>query len=490
MRVQWFCLLVLMKKTNCKKTDIIILAINNRKEKNMNKSKSAVQNQLNGTDIAKLFRSQKEYLVYNQRLYLFYKELRCFIHLKRPELVPNLLKVIPAKERDAISNSSLEDAAKRLYRDFEHHRNLNELAIRGQFLLNLRNGVYDLNQGKLISGEEAVSLAKEMCFTYALDFSYIEGASLDKAPVFRRFLETSLEVTACAEKQALLLEIIGICISSVQIARKFYFFVGATKSGKSVIADLLHRIVHPELAVTAFGLNQLSGRFNVQHLEYSRLNLCRELTAGKVTGTDTLKMLVSDEPMFVEGKGKEGYVAHIHTKLLTCANQMPNFGEMDAAGNKSMTDRMVVLRFNRTISEEEMDRHLLDKLFEERDVILSMAVDALKALHDRDYIFTVPDDTKELMESYVQESRSLELFLEERCELTGKVHLSAFISAYKEFCAENALSPYKNKEISAYIANSLPAVHKEKFRQGGKYLWGWNGLSLKQEEFGLINKEE
>ncbi len=447
-------------------------------------------NQYDSQELVKMFRSKKDFVAYDQKLYILFKVLRCYIMMKKPQIALEILKVMPPDERDNVSSSALDDAVKRLYRDVEHDKDLDLLSKKGQFMLNLLNGVYDLETGRLIIGEEAERLIKELCFTYALNFSYIEGASLDNAPAFRQFLETSLEADKDPDKKTLLLEIIGICISSVQIARKFYFFVGATKSGKSVIADLLQEIIAPPVAVTTFGLNQLSGRFNVQHLEYSRLNLCRELTAGKVTGTDTLKMLVSDEPLFVEGKGKEGYVAHIHTKLLTCANQMPNLGEMDAAGNKSMTDRMVVLRFNRTISEEQMDRHLLDKLLEERDIIFSMAVDALKDLHDRDYIFTVPVDTKELMESYLQESRSLELFLEERCELTGKVHLSTFISAYKEFCAENALSPYKNKEISAYIANCYPAVHKEKFRQGGKYLWGWNGISIKQVEFGVEDKEE
>lgn len=61
-------------------------------------------------------------------------------------------------------------------------------------------------------------------------------------------------------------------------------------------------------------------------------------------------------------------MADIHTKLVTCANQMPVFGEMDSAGNKSVTDRMVVLRFNHTIPEEQMDRELPDKLLNERDI--------------------------------------------------------------------------------------------------------------------------
>lgn len=360
----------------------------------------------------------------------------------------------------------------------ERQVNLEELRQKSQFFLNLKNGVLDIRDGKLYIGEEAEKIAIEYCFTYQLDFNYNDQASVGQALEFSKFAETSLDLSSSPDKLTLLLEIIGICISSVMIARKFYFFVGATKSGKSVMADLIQSVIVPEVDVTAFGLNQLGARFNTQHLEYSRLNICRELTAGKLKGTDILKMLVSDEPLFVEGKGKEGHVAYIHTKLLTCSNQMPLFGEMDAAGNQSMTDRMVVLRFNHTISEKDMDRHLSEKLRDERDIIFSLAVQALMELHRRDYIFTVPKDTKELMESYLHESRSLALFIEERCKMEGEVHISAFIEAYKTFCTENALVPYKNNEVGAYIANCFPAVRKEKFRIDSKYLWGWKGISL------------
>ncbi len=98
------------------------------------------------------------------------------------------------------------------------------------------------------------------------------------------------------------------------------------------------------------------------------------------------------------------YVADIHTKLVTCANQMPVFGEMDSAGNKSVTDRMVVLRFNHTIPEEQMDRELPDKLLNECDMICSLAMKALNGLISRGYIFTLPDDSKKLIDSYIQES--------------------------------------------------------------------------------------
>ena len=72
--------------------------------------------------------------------------------------------------------------------------------------------------------------------------------------------------------------------------------------------------------------------------------------------------------------------------------------------------------------------------------------------------------------------------------MSGEVHISVFIEVYKKFCTKNALVPYKNNEISAYIANCFPAVRKEKFSIDGIYLWGWRGISLSADT--INNKEE
>ena len=69
------------------------------------------------------------------------------------------------------------------------------------------------------------------------------------------------------------------------------------------------------------------------------------------------------------------------------------------------------------------------------------------------------------------------------------VFLWVFRGYHKKFCTENALVPYKNNEVSAYIANCFPAVRKEKFRIDGKYLWGWRGISLSAYD-AINNKEE
>lgn len=428
----------------------------------------------------------------NNRLFVWISEKRCYECLPKAKAMVWMDSLIDPSYDGKIRSSALEETYKKLLRDSSHTKNLKSILNEGQYYLNLENGVLDLRTLCLLTGKEAEEKAEELCFTYCLEFSFIDAAELENAPVFCRFLDTSLDGAKDNPKAVLLLEIVGVCLSSLKSVRKMFFLVGATKSGKSVMADFLQAMVWPDVAVTVFGINELSGRFNMQHLESSRLNICRELTAAKITGTDTIKKIVSEEPLFVEGKGKEGYVADIHTKLFTCANQMPLFGEMDSAGNKSLTDRMVVLRFNHTIPEEQMDRHLLDKLIDERNTICSLAVKALNELIKRDYIFTLPEDSKKLIEAFVQENVSLQLFLEDWCvaDSEGRVHKQELILRYHEYCQDNAIKPYTDKQVSAFIEGFYPNVTRIKFRMNGKYLWGWTGIRLKSVGFDEINFTE
>lgn len=448
---------------------------------------------LQSEEFHRYFRKNIRFFSAGNRLYVWINDKRCFECMTKAQAMILMDSLIDPAYKGRVRSSALEETYKKLIRDSIHNRSPDSLLNEGQYWTNLCNGVLNLRTLELLTDKEAAAKATELCFTYCLDFNYIGTAELRSAPVFCSFLDTSLDGVEDNPKAVLLLEIMGTCLSSLKSVRKMFFLVGATKSGKSVMADFLQSVIWPDIAVTVFGINELSGRFNMQHLESSRLNICRELTAAKITGTDTIKKIVSEEPLFVEGKGKGGYVADIHTKLFTCANQMPVFGEMDSAGNKSLTDRMVVLRFNHTIPEEQMDRHLLDKLLSERDIICSLAMKALHDLVERDYIFTFPGDSKRMIEAYIQENVSLQLFLEDWCVVDpeGKVHKQELVMRYHEYCCENALKPYTDKQVSAFIEGYFPNVTKSKFHMNGKYLWGWSGIKLKSVDFGKsFNKEE
>lgn len=439
---------------------------------------------INIPDVLAHIRENSLFFTAKNRLYV-YNETACyFAHIPRDELPRFVLSFFSPDSRGEVRTSTLNEIVRRLLVLPETDVNLNERRKATQHLINLRSGAYNLKEKKFTRREELTNKQlSEWCFTYCFDFDYLNEAVLEQAPSYLEFLKSSLDFDTDKSKARLLSEIIGVCLSGVQAHRHMYILMGVTGSGKSVIADFLHRIVTPETAVTSFGLQDVSGRFNKQHLENAVLNICREITANRIKDTDTLKELIADEPIFVEGKGKEGYTAYPHVKLLSCTNQLPRFGNMDASGNQALLNRMVVLRFNHSIPDELIDRGLTDKLLAERNVICSLAVKSLQRLYDNGFRFTVPEDTKSMMESYHREDISLMLFIEQHCRIsaTGMVHKKDFMSAYNRFCMENFFTPYKPSEISQFISANFPTVNCERFVQNGKYLWGWKGISIKEE---------
>ena len=436
-------------------------------------------------DVLAHIRSHSLLFITRNRLYVYNEAACCFSHIPKDELPKFALGFFSSESRANIPTSTLNEIVKRLLLIPDVNVDLNEKRRSTQHLINLRNGVYDL-KAKQLTLRSAIGRDQLLrwCFTYCMDFCYTDKASLSKAPYYLHFLRTSLDYSVDdTSKFKLLSEIIGVCLSGVQTHRHMYILIGVTGSGKSVIADFLHRIVMPERAVTTLGLQEISERFNKQHLENAVINICREITATKIKDTDTLKEIIAEEPIFVEGKGKEGYTAHPHVKLFNCANQLPRFGNMDASGNKALLDRMVILRFNHTIPSAYIDRELTDKLFNERNEICSLAIDSLQALYDRNFEFTVPDDSKQMLESYHREDISLELFIKQHCDVSSDsmVHKKDFVSAYNRYCSDNLFTPYKSKEISQYIDTNYPKVKNLRFMLNDKYLWGWKGIGLRKE---------
>lgn len=420
------------------------------------------------------------------KMYVYNKTACYFAHIPKDELPRFVLSFFSPDSRGEVRTSALNEIVRRLLVLPETDVNLNERRKATQHLINLRSGVYDLKEKKFTRREKLTKKQlSEWCFTYCFDFDYLNETVLEQAPRYLEFLKSSLDLDTDKSKARLLSEIIGVCLSGIQTHRHMYILMGVTGSGKSVIADFLHGIVTPETAVTSFGLQDISGRFNKQHLENAVLNICREITANRIKDTDTLKELIADEPIFVEGKGKEGYTAYPHVKLFSCTNQLPRFGNMDASGNQALLNRMIVLRFNHSVPDEKIDRELVDKLLAERNVICSLAVKSLQRLYDNGFLFSVPDDTKAMLESYHREDISLELFIEQHCRISANsaVHKKDFMSAYNRFCMENYFKPYKPTEISQFINANFPAVNCERFMLNGKYLWGWKGISLKEDSY-------
>ena len=182
-------------------------------------------------------------------------------------------------------------------------------------------------------------------------------------------------------------------------------------------------------------------------------------------------------------------------KTLNAGNVLPAVKEND--GLSAVINRMVILLFPISISKEQQNLELPEKLYEERDGIFSEAMDALVQLRKNGFCFTESDDSIKLKNQMVEQSRILDVFLQDCCVIQkeGKIYLRTLYEAFEEYCEENLFEcKYSKTQFSQFLSQK-PELTRKKIRVGsGKPLSGIEGLRLKEakeyiNEESLVNRK-
>ena len=98
-------------------------------------------------------------------------------------------------------------------------------------------------------------------------------------------------------------------------------------------------------------------------------------------------------------------------KLWFWANDFPEMAQLDTTD--AFYNRMNLLLFNHIVTEEEKDEELGEKLWAERDLIFSLAVEAFGDLVNRRYKFTQPEDSLVYLQEYKKDVDSFLTFMNE-----------------------------------------------------------------------------
>ena len=339
--------------------------------------------------------------------------------------------------------------------------------------IQFQNGVLDTKKNYF---EKGVTGGEEL-LAY-VDTNYLRGSTIENAPMFKQYCESSLGINEKPEKLKLLLQIRGYCISDFTVAKKAFFFIGAPSSGKSVLLFLLKAVI-PEEEISQIPFGDLSGRFNIGQIRNARINLCPELSETAFPNTDKYKAIVSADLLMGEEKGKEPFCFLPYCKLLSAGNVVPIPKKSD--GTSSVVERMQVLFFAHTIPSEERDRTLLDKLKKEKDIIMSLAADALIGLVSEDFKFCNPDDTKQFMSYYIESMNSVDVFINSELgeDKAGMLETCIVWERYKEFCKDNALPVTVTLQVFVQHITILPYVSKCRIREDGKQKTVFRGLAFR-----------
>jgi phage/plasmid-associated DNA primase len=240
-------------------------------------------------------------------------------------------------------------------------------------------------------------------------------------------------------------------------------------------------LVVGEINTVNFPINRLADRFNIGQLRSARININREATGSKLANIDIFKSIVSNERINGEHKFGQPFSFKCHCKLIFAGNTLPQLTETDG-NNEAMFNRLCVLTFKNGLNDGQKDLQLLKKLYEERDIIFSSAVDMLKDLAENRFVFEQDDDSTDYLNAYREEQQALPNFIAERCEVSpdNRIHTKEIIAEFKQYCKENSLTNcYSDRNISLYIAD-LQGVTRKKLRiNNSNPLYGYEGIGLK-----------
>lgn len=341
-------------------------------------------------------------------------------------------------------------------------------------IINCKNGILNLNTLKFIQINE------ECNFTGQLDFNYISDATIEKAPIFKKFTDTSLceDVT----KRKYLLQITGYNISNDFSLKTACCLSGAPDSGKTHILKLVSK-VWGDSRVSNLTLSDLGKRFSTSQLAFTHLNVNGDLETDVLHDVATFKRLLGGDRIFAEYKGQDGFMFTPRLHLLYACNNLPMLKEVQKSD--AYINRISLLHFPISVPKEQQDPQLFQKLWEERDIIFSLAINEFSHMMATTRTFDVDKDSAIVLQRYKDTLNPVGAFIRDMCILgeNHSIHKNIFYNAFYQWCEENEFTVKISKHDISQLVLKTPKIHEAKFRQNGSTpMHGFKGIKLKDGE--------
>lgn len=386
--------------------------------------------------------------------------------LKSAEEEALIFSLLDERAQILVPHRQIKETAKRLCYMPKLQIDLTAEFWIGQPYVNLTHGIYDIHRQGL------VPMRNKIKFDYFINIRYIPNSKLNDAPIFKKYVETSVGM----EQYECLMRVLGYCLSSLTKGRKAFVFYGVGRTVKSTILNVLESVIGGGL-VSHEPFHTMSGERAKAHYEGKRVNISRETSTKVNHNEESFKSLISCE--YTTGSEKfEKQRDFVSTASFVFAgNTDLEFAHMDDA----ILDRLVYLMFNREIPEDQIDLDLEEKLIAEKDVIFSLALDSLKGLIEDKYDFKMGPAA----EKHIRHRRYLihtaVSFLDEKCILSksGKVSKVKLYDAYVSFCKANALKPDGRNTFYDRVRNYSASIKDGRAPDGSdNSVQGFHGISL------------
>lgn len=342
-------------------------------------------------------------------------------------------------------------------------------------LISFNNGV--VNVPSFLDGrsdtEYLLVSNPDLFTTVALPFAF---DPLAKCPRWKHFLFTTLGDDP--DKIKLLREWFGYCLTPDTSMHKLMYLRGPTGAGKSVILNLLCRLIGSDQAAST-SFRDLCGDFGLHPLMGKQLCVIPDIRVSAKTdvmrGLEVLLNITAGDSVQINRKFKDAIPRHhLMSRIIIAGNDFIDVP--DHAG--AMIRRLNVIQFTKSFVGQE-DWQLEDKLAEE---IPGIAVWALAGLRDlrENQRFTLPESSKEALGEWRKSNSPMAAFLDECTEIdpkgeAGKEELFDCWSAWSE---ERRMAPISRSRFFERIRANAPHAIADSYDSGGHKFSVFRGLTL------------
>jgi len=340
-------------------------------------------------------------------------------------------------------------------------------------LINLRNGIYDIETGKLYEHDPKYK------FLNQLPVRYDPNASCQAVERFLR------EVVPGDEDVQTLLEWTGYCMYRDYPIQKALFLVGEGSNGKTTFLNLLIKFLGKENIASRPLQELVNNRFAPASLYGKLANICGDLTDEVLRRTGVFKMLTGGDPIETEKKFKDSFIFYNYAKLVFSANKLPPVLDDTTAFFR----RVLPMVFPYYIPEERADPFLLDKLATPENLsgLFNIAIEALKGLLQRGR-FTISPAIEEIRDHYARMSDPIKAFCQDclKADPDGIIIKRELYALFCAYCRKLKLPPLSDKTFFSSIVKYF-RVEETRIRdpKTGERARALKGISLTEEGVGL-----
>lgn len=324
-------------------------------------------------------------------------------------------------------------------------------------LINFKDGVLDIFSG------EVYKHSPKYTFTYCLNARTSDIYVEDNEDLFNQYLDNSFGDDV--ENISNLQEMLGLAISQIRDQKIAFFLHGKSNSGKSVMLDLLKKIVGEEFC-SSVSFEQLASRFGTAHFLGKSLNISGEAPDITAKRLDIFKTIVGNDTVMAEHKGKDGFYMRNYALLIFAANNMPEISIPDEA----YYNRLRIIRYSKSVDKSLWIKNLPERLYKESlGTILNFAIEGLKRFIGNGMELTYIETSDRYVDKYRNDANNFISFITQFVQYeNGNVLLSRdLFGAYGEYCSQNMLTSIGENKCSKMLLEVFPEAKKSTFGHSG-----------------------